>query len=271
MMRTTTKERKAIISLLDRIFVTMKKSDEELLQIEENWDKGAYRRIEGFDRDDEYSRKFFQLNLKYDFFINPNLTDADLQIITNEARTRIVRLYADSYQRFFKGFQILQKIQEDGALKALMAKVNVAKKAQEEPGGSGNGREKTEVASSAPKINFNTDSFQDEKTVSENIYENLSKKSITVANSFITLAREIYNRGSGADEKLRTRLWDTLRRLHNDMREYTDRDHIDRNVEGLVNQKIQNNKYLYEHIIQQPQQFQGPTRTLSGGVVGNPT
>ena len=285
MMRLTAKERKTIVGLLDRVFVTMKKSDEELRQIEENWDKGAYRRVEGFERDDEYSRKFFRLNLKYDFFINPNLTDADLQAITNEARTRIVRLYADSYQRFFKGFQILQKIQEAGALKALMAKVDVAKKAQEEPGGSGNGREKPEAASSSSsssssaassaKINFNTDSFQDEKTVSEYIYENLSKKSTTVANSFITLAREIYNRGSG-DDKLRTRLWDTLRRLHNDMREYTDRDHIDRNVEALVNQKIQNNKYLYEQMIQPPQQFQrmdtsgtgaGPSRTFSGGVV----
>jgi hypothetical protein len=274
MMRLTAKERKTIVGLLDRVFVTMKKSDEELRQIEENWDKGAYRRIEGFERDDEYSRKFFRLNLKYDFFINPNLTDADLQAITNEARTRIVRLYADSYQRFFKGFQILQKIQEAGVLKALMAKVDVAKKAQEEPGGSGsgNGREKTEAVSSSAsaKINFNTDSFQDEKTVSENIYENLSKKSTQLANSFITLAREIYNRGSSADDKLRSRLWVILRRLHADMREYTDRDRIDRNIEGLANEKVQSNRYMYEQTISPSQQFQRmesgpPVRTASTG------
>jgi len=267
MMRLTAKERKTIVGLLDRVFVTMKKSDEELRQIEENWDKGAYRRVEGFERDDKkYSRKFFQLNLKYDFFINPNLTDADLQAITNEARTRIVRLYADSYQRFFKGFQILQKIQEAGVLKALMAKVDVAKKAQEEPAGSGsgNGREKPEAA----KINFNPDSFQDEKIVSENIYENLSNKSTQLANSFITLAREIYNRGS-ADDKLRTRLWSILRRLHADMREYTDRDRIDRSIEGLANEKVQSNRFLYEQTISPPQQFQrtetgaGPIRATS--------
>ena len=266
MMRLTAKERKTIVGLLDRVFVTMKKSDEELRQIEENWDKGAYRRVEGFERDDEYSRKFFQLNLKYDFFINPNLTDADLQAITNEARTRIVRLYADSYQRFFKGFQILQKIQEAGVLKALMAKVDVAKKAQEEPAGSGsgNGREKPEAA----KINFNPDSFQDEKIVSENIYENLSNKSTQLANSFITLAREIYNRGS-ADDKLRTRLWSILRRLHADMREYTDRDRIDRSIEGLANEKVQSNRFFYEQTISPPQQFQrtetgaGPFRATS--------
>jgi hypothetical protein len=275
MMRLTVKERKTIVGLLDRVFVTMKKSDEELRQIEENWDKGAYRRVEGFERDDEYSRKFFRLNLKYDFFINPNLTDADLQAITNEARTRIVRLYADSYQRFFKGFQILQKIQEAGVLKALMAKVDVAKKAQEEPGGSGNGREKPEAASSAAKINFNTDTFQDEKNVSENIYENLSKKSTPLANSFITLAREIYNRGS-SDDKLRSRLWGILRRLHADMREYTDRDRIDRNIEGLANEKLQSNRYMFEQAISPPQQFQrmetgpGPFRTASTGFYTGP-
>jgi hypothetical protein len=269
MMRLTAKERKTIVGLLDRLFVTMKKSDEELRQIEENWDKGAYRRVEGFERDDEYSRKFFRMNLKYDFFINPNLTDADLQAITNEARTRIVRLYADSYQRFFKGFQLLQKIQEAGVLKALMAKVDVAKKAQEEPGGSGNGREKPEMASSA-KINFNADTFQDEINVSYQIYDNLSKKNTTVANSFISLSREIYNRGSSADDKLRSRLWVILRRLHADMREYTDRDRIDRNIEGLANEKVQSNRYMYEQTISPSQQFQRmesgpPVRTASTG------
>jgi hypothetical protein len=256
MMRLTAKERKTIVGLLDRLFVTMKKSDEELRQIEENWDKGAYRRVEGFERDDEYSRKFFRMNLKYDFFINPNLTDADLQAITNEARTRIVRLYADSYQRFFKGFQLLQKIQEAGVLKALMAKVDVAKKAQEEPGGSGNGREKPEMASSA-KINLNTDTFQDEKNVSDQIYDNLSKKNTTVANAFITLSREIYNRGSSADDKLRSKLWNILQRLHSDMKVYTDRDYIDRNVEGLANEKFQTARFMYDQAISPQQQLPG--------------
>lgn len=281
MMRLTAKERKTIVGLLDRVFVTMKKSEEELRQIEENWDKGAYRRIEGFERDDEYSRKFFQLNLKYDFFINPNLTDADLQAITNEARTRIVRLYADSYQRFFKGFQLLQKIQEEGELKALMAKVDIAKKAQEEPSGSGSGSgvEKPEVAASASvsaKINWNAETFQDEKNVSETIFDNLTRKNTTVANTFITLARDIYNKGSNSDDRLRASLWNILRRLHADMREYTDREKIDRNIEGLANEKFKNVKYMYDQAILPPQQLQRyasnneglPVRTLSNTGVG---
>ena len=76
MMYFVTKQRKAIVGLLDRVFVTMKKSEEEMRQIEENWDKdnGRFRRYEGFDVDDEYARKFFRLNLKYDFFINPNFS-----------------------------------------------------------------------------------------------------------------------------------------------------------------------------------------------------
>ena len=102
MMAYTSKQRKGIVGLLDRVFVTMKKSEDELREIEESWYKSQVRRYEGFERDDEYAREFFKLNLKYDFFINPNLTDADLQVIINDARTRIVRLYADSYQRFLK-------------------------------------------------------------------------------------------------------------------------------------------------------------------------
>lgn len=270
MMRLTAKERKTIVGLLDRLFVTMKKSDEELRQIEENWDKGAYRRVEGFERDDEYSRKFFRMNLKYDFFINPNLTDADLQAITNEARTRIVRLYADSYQRFFKGFQLLQKIQEAGVLKALMAKVDVAKKAQEEPGGSGNGREKPEMASSA-KINWEpSTTLYDERRLIEEIHKVLSSKNSSVADEYRQTALQIYEKASQSDKTVKNNLWNNvLTPLNIFMKPYTENNSLEvSDVQGRVIDKIRQYQHGSTQITQPTQQQRfdsGPQRTASGG------
>lgn len=235
MMRLTVKERKTIVGLLDRVFVTMKKSDEELRQIEENWDKGAYRRVEGFERDDEYSRKFFRLNLKYDFFINPNLTDADLQAITNEARTRIVRLYADSYQRFFKGFQILQKIQEAGVLKALMAKVDVAKKAQEEPN----------VSKQGVTIDYNTRTFRDEIMLSNTIRDNLKGKNSRVAEAYLKLANDIYNKGS-SDDIYRAPLWHILAQFNRSMKPYIELGEIETGKEELIFQDFKNWEFRFK-------------------------
>jgi hypothetical protein len=272
MMRLTAKERKTIVGLLDRLFVTMKKSDEELRQIEENWDKGAYRRVEGFERDDEYSRKFFRMNLKYDFFINPNLTDADLQAITNEARTRIVRLYADSYQRFFKGFQLLQKIQEAGVLKALMAKVDVAKKAQEEPGGSGNGREKPE-ASASSKINWEPSiTLYDEIRLIEEIHKVLSSKNSSVADEYRRTALQIYEKASQSEKTMKNNLWNNvLTPLNIYMKPYTENNSLEvYTVQERVIDKIRQYQQGSTQITQ-PMQLQRndsgmPQRTASGGL-----
>jgi hypothetical protein len=122
-----TKHRKGIVKLLDRVFVIMKQNEDVLHEIEEDWTKGNFKRYLGFEQDDQYSRDFFRLNLKYNFFINPNLTDADLQVIINEARTRIVRLYAESYKYFLTGFQILQELQETLGLEALMETKEMSK------------------------------------------------------------------------------------------------------------------------------------------------
>jgi hypothetical protein len=73
-----TKHRNGIVKLLDRVFVIMKQNEDVLHEIEEDWAKGNFKRNLGFEQDDQYSRDFFRLNLKYNFFINPNLTDADL-------------------------------------------------------------------------------------------------------------------------------------------------------------------------------------------------
>lgn len=126
-----TKHRKGIVKLLDRVFVIMKQNEDVLHEIEEDWAKGNFKRNLGFEQDDQYSRDFFRLNLKYNFFINPNLTDADLQMITNEARSRIVRLYAESYRFFLAGFQILQELQESLGLEALVQTKEMAKKETE--------------------------------------------------------------------------------------------------------------------------------------------
>jgi hypothetical protein len=264
MVRLTTKERKAIIGLLDRLFVTMKKSDDELRQLDENWDKGAFRRHEGFERDDEYSREFFRLNLKYDFFINPNLTDADLQAITNEARTRIVRMYSDSYQRFFKGFQILQKIQAMGEVTQLEKTQELAKKGQQEfTEKSSDSSEKSSGSSEKNKINWNNETIQDEKIVSDHIRDVLSRKNGNVGSQFGTLMIEIYNKGI-EDSKLKTKMWNLLRRLNGEMREYLDKERIDRNVESLVLERINNIKTYYENVVQPPPQQAQPNR---GGIV----
>jgi len=126
-----TKHRKGIVKLLDRVFVIMKQNEDVLHEIEEDWAKGNFKRNLGFEQDDQYSRDFFRLNLKYNFFINPNLTDAELQGITNDARTRIVKLYAESYKYFLTGFQILQELQETLGLEVLTETTKKSKKETE--------------------------------------------------------------------------------------------------------------------------------------------
>ena len=126
-----TKHRKGIVKLLDRVFIIMKQNEDVLHEIEEDWAKGNFKRNLGFEQDDQYSRDFFRLNLKYNFFINPNLTDAELQGITNDARTRIVKLYAESYKYFLTGFQILQELQETLGLEALIETKDMSKKETE--------------------------------------------------------------------------------------------------------------------------------------------
>ena len=269
MMYFVTKQRKAIVGLLDRVFVTMKKSEEEMRQIEENWDKdnGRFRRYEGFDVDDEYARKFFRLNLKYDFFINPNLTDADLQVIINEARTRIVRLYADSYNRFYKGFQILQELQVLVEIEKAKGAQELAKKAQEQGLGQGQeqGRDRARDRD-RDRINWNSNTFQDEKYVSEQIRGILSSKNGQVAREFGDVSSQLYDKGN-SDSNLKNKMWTIMKRLNIEMREYLDRERvIDKNIEGLVLEKIRNIKSVYEATIQ-PQQPQPAPQAPRAGIL----
>ena len=209
------KQRKGIVKLLDRIFNIMNKSDDVLQEIEESLDKGDTKRYTGFEQDDQYSRDFFRLNLKYDFFINPNLTDADLQVITNEARTRIVRLYAESYKNFLTGFEILQELQENLGLDALVQTKELAKKETENPMTT----TRNNAAADADKMKEfemdNIESFSQEKELSEKIYNEISKKDGVLAKQYQKKYEEIVKTvNNNSNEKLTGELWDNLRRLN---------------------------------------------------------
>ena len=208
------KQRRGIVKLLDRVFNIMHKSDDVIHEIEESLDKGESKRYTGFEQDDQYSRDFFRLNLKYDFFINPNLTDADLQAITNEARTRIVRLYADSYKNFLTGFEILQELQENLGLDALIQAKELAKKQTENPTAA------TNNAVSADKMkefeHNNIESFPQEKELSEKIFIEIGKKDGELAKQYQRKYEEIVsavNNDSGND-KLIGALWHKLQILN---------------------------------------------------------
>lgn len=228
----TSKQRKVIVGLLDRVFVTMKKSNDELREIEQTWFKSGAKKYEGFERDDEYSREFFKLNLKYDFFINPNLTDAELQTITNEARTRIVRLYADSYQRFLKGFQILQKIQANSEVIQLQMRQEVATKGQEEPEMK-TPKDTDKNKSIIENINWDGTNLRDEKTTSETIQPILSEKSSEIASIFREMTSKIHSKGMNDDKYKQPSLF-YLKKANAIVRPYLMRDQFNREVNENV-------------------------------------
>jgi hypothetical protein len=248
----TSRQRMAIVGLLDRIFVTMKKSYDELREIEETWYKSGSKRYEGFERDDEYSREFFKQNLKYDFFINPNLTDAELQLITNEARTRIVRLYADSYQRFLKGFQILQKIQENSEVIQLQMMREVAIKGQEQPDiVEPNVIEKNK--SIIENINWDSTNLRDEKTTSDTIQTLISEKSSEIGSIFRDMTRKIYEKGTNDDKSKQPCLF-YLKKANAIIRPYLTKDHFTKETVDNIKFQLFAIDKQYEAFTNQPSQ-----------------
>lgn len=250
----TSKQRKSIVGLLDRVFVTMKKSEDELREIEESWYKTGARRYEGFERDDEYSREFFKLNLKYDFFINPNLTDAELQLITNEARSRIVRLYADSYQRFLKGFKILQKIQANTELMHLQMQQELANKGQlQQPlqqlqsnvlQNKAGENEKSEIEN----IKWDSTNLRDEKNTSDTVQRILSEKSSEIASIFRDLTRKVYEKGI-SDDKFRQPCLFYLKKLNAIARPYLDRERFDKEITDNIKFQLSSLDSQYESTV----------------------
>jgi len=199
-----TKHRKGIVKLLDRIFVIMKQSEDVLHEIEEDWTKGNFKRYLGFEQDDQYSRDFFRLNLKYNFFINPNLTDADLQIITNEARTRIVRLYAESYKYFLVGVQILQELQESLGLEALVQQKEMAKTERENLM-TNNGQKKFD-----PWVHR---ILPQHREFSDEIYSEI--KEGTIAKKYRDIYMNLYNTANTTnDESVKSNMTNSLKTLN---------------------------------------------------------
>ena len=253
MMAYTSKQRKGIVGLLDRVFVTMKKGDDELRHIEESWYKTGVRRFEGFERDDDYAREFFKLNLKYDFFINPNLTDADLQLIINDARTRIVRLYADSYQRFLKGFQILQKIQANSEIMQLEMEQKLAQEGQQQPQEQPSNQPREKERSATDNIKWDSVNLRDEKTTSESIQRILGEKSSSISNIFSDISREIYDKGL-SDDKYKQQNLAFLKKLNGTTKEYLNRERFDHDTTESLKFQILNLKSNYENSINQGRQ-----------------
>jgi hypothetical protein len=254
----TSKQRKAIVGLLDRVFVTMKKSEEELREMDENWYKTGAKRYDGFERDDEYSREFFKLNLKYDFFINPNLTDAELQAITNEARARIVRLYADSYKRFFKGFQILQKIQANSEIIKLQAQQELGMKGQETTGEKQSDKKATDLEG----VKWDNVTLRDARVARDIIGQQLSRKSTSVSRMYNELSEKLMNKGS-SDRGQTQNCLTLLNQMNRVVREHvTNPDNFDTETTQRLEYQLSQLNQFYDTNIAKPREQQQPQQPL---------
>ena len=196
MIYRISKRRKYIVGLLDKVFVIQKKSSEEMREMEERWEKG-FKRVDGFDSIEPYSRDFYRLSMYHDFFINPNLTDADLQIIINDARSKIVQLYAYSYDQFYIGFQILQELSMSIQLEQASEQLNLSKEQQE-----------TENNSQNP---ISTSIFND----SDDLYNKIASKSSSAATEYKTLQSKLNKKWSDSrgTSKLEGEVLSAIRRL----------------------------------------------------------
>jgi len=226
------KQRKVIVRLLDRVFSVMKKNEDVLQEIEENFDKANFKRYVGFEQDDQYSRDFYRLNLKYDLFINPNLTDADLQVITNEARTRIVRLYADSYKLFMSGFEILQELQQTIVLDTLSQTKEFAKQQTENP---------TLINTSEniyKELAMNQQTFVGERLRSDKITSELASKNGEISNVYREIVRSIIDKDNN-DPVVRANSQSSLSKLNlyivNNILKYGERDINDEYKDKILN------------------------------------
>lgn len=255
-----TKHRKGIIKLLDRVFVIMKQNEDVLHEIEEDWAKGNFKRNLGFEQDDQYSRDFFRLNLKYNFFINPNLTDADLQVITNEARTRIVRLYAESYKFFLEGFQILQELQESLGLEALVQTKEMAKKETESLMSNPNSATSANNGSKSKPKEFDPWAHRilpQHREFSDEIYNEIKEGNI--AKKYRDIYMNLYNiANTTSDSRVRSNMTNSLKTLNTYMVNNIIKNPYD------INEEIRNN-ILAEMEKYVPAKNDGKTNSTSGG------
>jgi hypothetical protein len=235
-----TKHRKTIVKLLDRVFVIMKQNEDVLHEIEEDWSKGNFKRYLGFEQDDQYSRDFFRLNLKYNFFINPNLTDAELQVITNEARTRIVKLYAESYKYFLTGFQILQELQETLGLEALIETNEMSKKETEKLMSKAKNEKNSKNTDDSNDISKRFDPWKfrilpQHREFSDQIYSEI--KEGTIARKYRDIYTSLYNTANTTnDQSVKSNATNSLKTLNGYMV-----SNILKSNQSEINDEIKNN------------------------------
>jgi len=198
MIYNISKRRKYIVSLLDKVFIIQKKGREEMREIEERWDK-SFKRVDGFDMIEPYSRDFYSLSMFHNFFINPNLTDADLQIIINDARSKIVQLYAFSYEQFYIGFQILQELSMSIQLEQATEQLTLSKEQQES------------LKSSSEGKNNNNSLFNN----ADDMHNKIATKSQSSANEYKELLSKLNKRWSETrgTPKLEGEITSAIRRL----------------------------------------------------------
>jgi hypothetical protein len=202
------KQRKSIVKILDRVFNVMTKNEDVLQEIEERQGEAGFKRYTGFEQDDQYSRDFFRLNLKYDFFINPNLTDAELQVLINETRSRIVRLYAESYKYFLAGFKILQELQENIEIDVMVKTAEMAKKETENPSAPIT-ENKKKYDTYKPRI------LIEEKAFSDDIYVDLANINGEIAKRFREKYEEFYNDAlSSSNETTKSEMTNKIKYLN---------------------------------------------------------
>ena len=202
------KQRKSIVKILDRVFNVMTKNEDVLQEIEERQGEAGFKRYTGFEQDDQYSRDFFRLNLKYDFFINPNLTDAELQVLINETRSRIVRLYAESYKYFLAGFKILQELQENIEIDVMVKTAEMAKKETENPSAPIT-ENKKKYDTYKPRI------LIEEKAFSDDIYVDLANINGEIAKRFREKYEEFYNEAlSSSNETTKSEMTNKIKYLN---------------------------------------------------------
>jgi hypothetical protein len=124
------------------------------------------------------------------------LTDADLQIIINDARSKIVQLYAYSYEQFYAGFQILQQLSMSIQLEQATEELGISKEQQE---------------TSKPPPAVNTSIFNE----SDDIYNKIASKSSSAATEYKNLQMKLNKKWSDSrgTSKLEGEVLSAIRRL----------------------------------------------------------
>lgn len=143
MIAKTNKQRGELLNLLDKVFVMQPKNDAEIRKIQEDFGKGT-RGLDESETTTAYSRRFQRYSMLNNFYINPDLTDATLQGLINEARVRIVKMYASCQEDFVKGVQLLHDLHTNVNLRVLDATGTQARTRGEQlsaSSGQGNGEE----------------------------------------------------------------------------------------------------------------------------------